>query len=167
MTFRSSSQAATCPSVYHTRWRLHTVPLIAERQAGKLWIPIFIVFGLTRPGIEPVSTASVADALSTRPLIGFGTKKLTLIYNLSHQYRIHHFSKTKIWKWRHQQFQSKSFYTKIFILLKINYYSNFCSSTTFGLDVGQYRLFDTRWRTLKAKKGGSPTSKTWGFFLVA
>ena len=35
-TSRSSSQAATCPSVYHTRWRLHTVPLIAERQAGKL-----------------------------------------------------------------------------------------------------------------------------------
>ena len=69
-TFRSSSQAATCPSVYHTRWRLHTVPLIAERQAGKLWIPIFIVFGLTRPEIKPVSTASVADALSTRPLIG-------------------------------------------------------------------------------------------------
>ena len=28
------------------------------------------MFGLTRPGIEPVSTASVADALSTRPLIG-------------------------------------------------------------------------------------------------
>ena len=24
------------PPVYHTRWRLHTVPLIAERQAGKL-----------------------------------------------------------------------------------------------------------------------------------
>ena len=35
-TFRSSSQAATCSSVYHTRWRLHIVPLIAERQAGKL-----------------------------------------------------------------------------------------------------------------------------------
>ena len=35
-TFRSSSQAATCPPVYHTRWRLHIVPLIAERQAGKL-----------------------------------------------------------------------------------------------------------------------------------
>ena len=69
-TFRSSSQAATCPPVYHTRRRLHTVPLIAERQAGKLWIPIFIVFGLTRPGIEPESTVSVADALSTRPLIG-------------------------------------------------------------------------------------------------
>ena len=69
-TFRSSSQAATCPSVYHTRWKLHTVPLIAERQVGKLWIPIFIVFGLTRPGIEPESTASVADALSTRPPIG-------------------------------------------------------------------------------------------------
>ena len=35
-TFRSSSQAVTCPPVYHTRRRLHTVPLIAERLAGKL-----------------------------------------------------------------------------------------------------------------------------------
>ena len=69
-SFGSLSQAATCPSVYHTQWRLHTVPLIAERQAEKLWIPIFIVFGLTWPGIEPESTASVADALSSRPLIG-------------------------------------------------------------------------------------------------
>ena len=58
------------PPVYHSRWRLHTVALIAERQAGKLCIPIFIVFGLTRLGIEPESTVSVADALSTRPLIG-------------------------------------------------------------------------------------------------
>ena len=69
-TFWSSSQAATCPPVYHTRWRLYTVSLIAERQAGKLWIPTFTVFGLTRLGIEPKSTVSVADALSTRPLIG-------------------------------------------------------------------------------------------------
>ena len=35
-TFRSSSQAATCPPVYHARRRLHTVPFNAERQAGKL-----------------------------------------------------------------------------------------------------------------------------------
>ena len=35
-TFRSSSQTATCPPVYHTRRRLHTVPFNAERQAGKL-----------------------------------------------------------------------------------------------------------------------------------
>ena len=35
-TFRSSSQAATCPPVYHTRWRLHTVLFNAERQAWKL-----------------------------------------------------------------------------------------------------------------------------------
>ena len=63
--FGLSSQAAPCSPVYHTWWRLHTVPLIAERQAGKLWIPIFIVFGLTRLGIEPKSTVSVADALST------------------------------------------------------------------------------------------------------
>ena len=34
--FRLSSQAATCPPVYHKRRRLHTVPLFAERQAGKL-----------------------------------------------------------------------------------------------------------------------------------
>ena len=69
-TFRSSSQAATCLPVYYTRWWLHTVPLIAERQAGKPWTPIFIVFSWTRPGIEPESTAAVADTLSTRPLIG-------------------------------------------------------------------------------------------------
>ena len=37
----------------------------------KLLIPILVVFGLTRPGIEPVSTVSVADALSTPPRIGF------------------------------------------------------------------------------------------------
>ena len=67
---RSSSQAATCPLVYYTRRRLQTVPLIiAERHAGKLWIPIFVVFGLTRPEIAPKSTASAAEALSTQPLI--------------------------------------------------------------------------------------------------
>ena len=84
MTFRYFSQAATCPPVYHTRRRLHTVPLIAESQAGKLWIPIFIVFGLTRPGIEPESTVSVADALSTRPLIGYGTELCNLVQNWTH-----------------------------------------------------------------------------------
>ena len=35
-TFQFSSQAPTCLPVYHTRRRLHTVPLIAECQAGKL-----------------------------------------------------------------------------------------------------------------------------------
>ena len=55
----------------HTRRRLHTFPLIAERKAEKLWIPIFIVFGSNRPRIEPESTASVADALSIWPLIGY------------------------------------------------------------------------------------------------
>ena len=35
-TFRSLSQAATCPPVCNTRHRLQTVPLIAERQARKL-----------------------------------------------------------------------------------------------------------------------------------
>ena len=32
----------------------------AEPQAGKLGVPIFIVFGLARSGIEPKSTISVA-----------------------------------------------------------------------------------------------------------
>ena len=73
-TFRSSSQVATCPPVYHTRWRLHTVPCNAERQAGKLWKPIFIVFGLIRPGIRPESTVSVADAPFTRPLFGYSSR---------------------------------------------------------------------------------------------
>ena len=34
-------------------------------------MPIFVVFGLTRSGIELESTVSVADAQSTQPLIGF------------------------------------------------------------------------------------------------
>ena len=38
------SKAATCPPVYHTRWRLPTVPFDAECQAGKLRIPTFIAF---------------------------------------------------------------------------------------------------------------------------
>ena len=32
--FRSSSQAATCPSVYHTRWKLYIVSFIAELKQG-------------------------------------------------------------------------------------------------------------------------------------
>ena len=40
------------PSVYHTRWRLHTVPLIAESPAGKLWIPFLIVIALTQPKMD-------------------------------------------------------------------------------------------------------------------
>ena len=47
----------------------HTLPLIGAYQAAKLRVPVFIVFGLTRPGIEPEFTISVADALSARPLI--------------------------------------------------------------------------------------------------
>ena len=45
---------------------LYTLRLIAERKSEKVLIPIFIVFGLTRPGIEPKFTASIADALSTQ-----------------------------------------------------------------------------------------------------
>ena len=45
-------------------------PLNAKLQEEKLWMIILIVNGLTRPGIEPLSTVSVADALSIQPRIG-------------------------------------------------------------------------------------------------
>ena len=93
-TFRSSSQTAACPPVYHTRPRLHTVPLIAERQAGKLWISIFRVFGLVRPGIEPESTTSVADTLSTQPLIGSESLRLRQATKLNHRMGVHQASTT-------------------------------------------------------------------------
>ena len=51
--------------VYYSR----IISFNAERQAGKLGIPIFVVFGMTRPGIKLLPTVSVADALSTRLLI--------------------------------------------------------------------------------------------------
>ena len=35
-TFQSLTQAATCPSTYHSRWRLRTIPCNAKRQAEKL-----------------------------------------------------------------------------------------------------------------------------------
>ena len=62
--FQFSSQVATHPPAYYTRWRLQNVPYNAERQERKLYILRFIVFGLTRPRIEPDATVSVADALS-------------------------------------------------------------------------------------------------------
>ena len=37
-----------------------------------------LVFGLTRPEIEPESTVSAADALSTRPLIDFDQPQMQL-----------------------------------------------------------------------------------------
>ena len=57
------------PPFCHTRWRLHTVPFIAKRQAGKLWISIFLVFGVTRPGINSESIVLVADARFTWSLV--------------------------------------------------------------------------------------------------
>ena len=66
---RSSSQAATSAPVYYTRCRLHTVPFKAEHQAGRLLIPIYLVFDLIRPGIELGSTVLVAHAINPRTLI--------------------------------------------------------------------------------------------------
>ena len=53
---------------------LHTVLFNAERHAAKLSISI-LVFGLIQLGIEPRSTVSVADALSTRPVIDSKKRK--------------------------------------------------------------------------------------------
>ena len=36
--------------------RFHPATSIAKRRTGKLWIPIFIFFGLTRGGVKPKST---------------------------------------------------------------------------------------------------------------
>ena len=44
---------------------MHSTPLATPMAVNT----IFIVFGLTRPGIKPKSTTSVADAQSSRPLI--------------------------------------------------------------------------------------------------
>ena len=43
---------------------------------------IFIVFGLTQPGIEAKSFVWVADALSTRPLIGLIFFSFSFLYEM-------------------------------------------------------------------------------------
>ena len=51
----------------------------AERRAEKLSLPVFfMVFDLTKPRIKPESNILVADALSTRPLIGLDARELRL-----------------------------------------------------------------------------------------
>ena len=67
-TFWSSLQTATCPQANHTQRRLHTVPLISECQSGSYEYQYFSLW-FEPTLIEPESTVSVADALSTQPLI--------------------------------------------------------------------------------------------------
>ena len=74
-SFRFSSQT-NCPPAYTTQGgSLFTLSFFTaeSREApipAILQILIFIVVGLIRPRTDPESTVSVADALSTRPLIG-------------------------------------------------------------------------------------------------
>ena len=70
--FESSCHLST--SLYHTQWRLDTVPLGAEGQAGGLQMRMLLDFGLTRRGIEPESTVSVAN--HTQPWIGSNFYKM-------------------------------------------------------------------------------------------
>ena len=60
--FNSCCHLLTC--LPHTVEATHCL-FYSKHQAGKSWIPIFIVFDLTRSDIEIVSTDSLADALST------------------------------------------------------------------------------------------------------
>ena len=45
-TFQYSNQAATCPTVYHTRLRLHTSLFIAERKAGNCLFTAFLLLNV-------------------------------------------------------------------------------------------------------------------------
>ena len=54
-----------------------TLSLLVLNVKQESWEYQFLVFGLTQPGIEPESTARVADALSTRPLIGINSRSFS------------------------------------------------------------------------------------------
>ena len=64
-TFRSSRQAATC--LPHTAEAIYC-PFNCWTSSREAVITDFYSLWFDRPGIEPESTASVADVLSTRPL---------------------------------------------------------------------------------------------------
>ena len=59
-TFRSSNQVATCPPVYHTLWRLHTVLLFDEVMPEAVNTNSYSLIDLIRAEIEPESTVPVA-----------------------------------------------------------------------------------------------------------
>ena len=72
---RSSSQAATSPPYLPKQWRIHTVSFwTSSREAVEAF---FYSLLFDRPRIEQLSlrfTVSVADAVFTRPLIGYALK---------------------------------------------------------------------------------------------
>ena len=62
---RSIAQVPTCLQ-YTVAEASHRLFLLVKRQAGKLCLSIFMVFGLIRPGIAHESTVSEANGLSTQ-----------------------------------------------------------------------------------------------------
>ena len=84
--FRSSSLKLPPAHLSTTHGGGFTLPLDAERQAGKLWRPIFKLYGLTRPEIESEATASVAYALSTRPLIVMSNASWSMLQRQKYQF---------------------------------------------------------------------------------
>ena len=71
---------ATGAPVYHMWLRVHTIPFIAELQAKKAVNINLYIFGLGHPGIKSKYTVSVADALSTRPLIGYNLQNDKVLF---------------------------------------------------------------------------------------
>ena len=65
--FETSCHLLTCQQ--HVGGFTLSLWLLNVKQGSFKYQPLFIVLGLTRLGIEPESTTSVADALSTWPLI--------------------------------------------------------------------------------------------------
>ena len=61
-TLRSTSQDTTCSTTNDGSFILSLSCFIAKHQAGKLWLPIFLVFGLSKRDSNP-------NLPSTRPLI--------------------------------------------------------------------------------------------------
>ena len=67
-TFRSSESSCHLPTgLPHTVKTLHS-PFRWKTWNGEVMKPMFKVFGLTRPGIEPKPTVSAAGVLSIQPL---------------------------------------------------------------------------------------------------
>ena len=64
-----------CIRLHHIVTTHPNPTLDAEHQAGRIWVPVLLVFGMTRPGIEPQPPSLRADTLNssvTTELVGRG-----------------------------------------------------------------------------------------------
>ena len=75
--FESSCHLPTCLS--HTVKASHCLIKLLNVKQGSCEYQFFIVFALNRQGIEPESTASVADAQPTRSLIAMNPQQIIFL----------------------------------------------------------------------------------------